>query len=141
MSAVSLPQGSTVFLDGPLELVDESGHKLDRLATGYPANSIRHVFFRLQPNEELTRTVNLRAILGAPHLEGYTASLTVSYLACELDEAAAPPRPPEPLPTFDEVLRDRDRALSLPGSSPTAAHAGSVTVRGIRFVRRTLNRS
>jgi hypothetical protein len=136
MSAVNLPQGNALFLDGLVELVDESGRQLDRAFMPYPVEKRVNYFIRLQPNEELTRTVNLKEIFGVPYLEGYTASLTISYVPCDIDEAAtAPPDPPEPLPTLDEVLRDH-QTFSHAGSSPAAAHPGDVIVRGIRFVPR-----
>src|SRR5262245_9950082 len=49
---------------------------------------------------------------------------------------AAPPRQPEPLLTFEELLKDRAQTRSRPDTSSAAAHAGDVIVHGIRFVPR-----
>ena len=82
MSAVSLPQGIELYLDGVLVLADESGRQVSQRIGRHPSDTMRRVI-PLQPGEELTRTVNLRGMFGVAQLEGHTASLTVAYFACE----------------------------------------------------------
>lgn len=82
MSAVRLPQGTELFLDGVLVLVDESGHQLSQRIGRHPADTMRRVI-ALQPGEAVTRIVNLRDMFGVSQLDGYTASLTITYCVCE----------------------------------------------------------